>query len=256
MAKDYHTTSEAARLLSVSPDTVLKWVKAGKIDSYRTPGGHARIPKEAVDALLPKAEPSPVESERSADRGSFKYCWDFHSEEGEVKTQCRECVAYRSRAHRCYEMINIPEQFGHLKLHCGNDCDACEYFQLMRGQSTNALIVTRSRHLLEALKTKAEESWLTIRFATSEYACASMIDKFRPDFVVIDCAFGMSRTRDICQHLLHDDRIPFARIILSSKRANAREYCNNEAFGWITKPFTMYQLESLIRGTVGQGMTA
>ena len=51
MVKDYYTTSEAARLLSVSADTVLKWVKADKIDSYRTPGGHARIPKAAVDAI-------------------------------------------------------------------------------------------------------------------------------------------------------------------------------------------------------------
>ena len=27
MAKDHYTTSEAAKLLDVSPDTVLKWVK-------------------------------------------------------------------------------------------------------------------------------------------------------------------------------------------------------------------------------------
>ena len=52
----YYTTSQAAKLLSVSPDTVLRWVKAGKISSYRTPGGHARIPADAVAALLPRAE--------------------------------------------------------------------------------------------------------------------------------------------------------------------------------------------------------
>ena len=51
MAKDYFTTTEAANLLSVSPDTVLKWVRAGKIESYRTPGGHSRIPSEAVARL-------------------------------------------------------------------------------------------------------------------------------------------------------------------------------------------------------------
>ena len=42
--KDYLTTTQAAKLLSVTPDTVLKWVKAGKVKSYRTLGGHFRIP--------------------------------------------------------------------------------------------------------------------------------------------------------------------------------------------------------------------
>ena len=36
--KNYLTTTQAAKLLSVSPDTVLKWVKAGKLQARRTLG--------------------------------------------------------------------------------------------------------------------------------------------------------------------------------------------------------------------------
>ena len=48
--KDYLTTSQAAKILSVSPDAVLKWARAGKIEAYRTPGGHFRIPKSALSS--------------------------------------------------------------------------------------------------------------------------------------------------------------------------------------------------------------
>ena len=57
MNQKHYTTSQAAKLLSVSADTVLKWVKAGKINSYRTPGGHYRIPADAVETLLPARSP-------------------------------------------------------------------------------------------------------------------------------------------------------------------------------------------------------
>ncbi|WP_457826562.1 MerR family transcriptional regulator, partial [Staphylococcus aureus] len=54
--KDYLTTSQAARLLAVSPDTVLKWVRAGKVKSYRTLGGHFRIPLSEIGAVGSGAE--------------------------------------------------------------------------------------------------------------------------------------------------------------------------------------------------------
>jgi len=117
--KEYFTTTEAARLLSVSPDTVLKWVRKGKIASYRTPGGHARIPKEAVAGMLPeeKEGANGAESGDAAEEGNggFKFCWDFYSRDGTVKPECVQCVAFRSRALRCYEMRRIPEEASSLK---------------------------------------------------------------------------------------------------------------------------------------------
>ena len=49
--RDYLTTTQAAEMLSVSPDTVLKWVKAGKLRAHRTLGGHFRIPFQELQQL-------------------------------------------------------------------------------------------------------------------------------------------------------------------------------------------------------------
>jgi len=249
MDKDCYTTTEAARVLSVSADTVLKWVKAGKIESYRTPGGHSRIPKEAVTALLPNGKKTPELLEAENTTEVFKYCWEFHTEDGIVNEECHSCVAFKSRAHRCYEMRNIPGEFGVLKLHCRTDCDECDYFRMKNGQALSVLIVSRSANYNRSLRKQAEESQLAFEFVSSEYELAAIIDKFRPDYVVVDCSFGQSRTRDICQHLVQDDRIPLTRIVLSSKQASKRDYCDNEAFGWITKPFTISQFENLVEET-------
>lgn len=131
MDKKYFTTSEVAKLLSVAPDTVLKWVKAGKIASYRTPGGHSRIPVEAVEDMLPKERFLKKTEETNTDsKESFQYCWEFFSKSGELGKNCHKCIAYRSHSHRCFEMKHIPKQFGHLKMYCKDSCDECEYYLL------------------------------------------------------------------------------------------------------------------------------
>jgi excisionase family DNA binding protein len=39
----YYTTFQAAKLLGVSPPTVVNWVNLGVLAAHRTPGGHRRI---------------------------------------------------------------------------------------------------------------------------------------------------------------------------------------------------------------------
>ena len=46
------TPSEVARLMRVDPKTVTRWAKAGRVPSLRTPGGHVRIRRSVVLALL------------------------------------------------------------------------------------------------------------------------------------------------------------------------------------------------------------
>ena len=250
MAKSFYTTTEASRLLAVSADTVLKWVRAGKIESYRTPGGHARIPRQAIDSLLPNVgSDSRSDSNHEHTEVIYKYCWDFYSDSGDIQDQCRNCVAFKSRAVRCYEMRGIPEEFGHMKLRCEDDCTDCEYFQLMQGRATSALVVSRNRSLINSLKSEVDSADIKLKFASSEYECAATIDKFRPDYIIVDCSFGISRTREICHHLSNDDRIPFTRIILTSKTASVKDCCDGEIFGWITKPFSAAQLQQLVDGS-------
>lgn len=48
----FFTTTEVARYCEVSNDGVLKWIKAGKLRAFSTPGGHYRISAEDFREFL------------------------------------------------------------------------------------------------------------------------------------------------------------------------------------------------------------
>ena len=62
MNPEYITTTEAARLLGVTPQTIRNWIRSGKITTEPTLGGHNRIPKDqpvlaaAVPTMVPADE--------------------------------------------------------------------------------------------------------------------------------------------------------------------------------------------------------
>ncbi len=47
----YLRTAEVAKLLHVSPKTVARWAKEGKLPHQRTLGGHRRYPSKEIRAL-------------------------------------------------------------------------------------------------------------------------------------------------------------------------------------------------------------
>lgn len=49
---DFLTTREAAELLGVALRTAQLWVEAGTLRAWKTAGGHRRITRESVDAVL------------------------------------------------------------------------------------------------------------------------------------------------------------------------------------------------------------
>jgi len=49
---DVLTTAKAAQLLGVSVRTAQLWVESGQLPSWKTPGGHRRIPRQAVLDLI------------------------------------------------------------------------------------------------------------------------------------------------------------------------------------------------------------
>lgn len=50
--RDMYTLSQVAKRLGVHVNTVRLWCLTGKIEFARTPGGHYRIPDEAMQALM------------------------------------------------------------------------------------------------------------------------------------------------------------------------------------------------------------
>ncbi|MCP4570143.1 MAG: excisionase family DNA-binding protein [FCB group bacterium] len=246
--KDYLTTTQAARLLSVSPDTVLKWVKAGKVKSYRTLGGHFRIPTSELN-IPESSDQEPATLNGHGNRFPVhQYCWEYLAAGGEIKPECKDCITFRSRAKRCYQLKGMPEGMGCLNIMCDTECSDCEYFKLVNEQAQNILILSETNRLIEDPHGLSDSIGIDLRIAVSEYDAAVMIQDFRPDYIIVDCSFGKKRTAVICSNLFNDIRIPVPRVILSSKTKNIHDYCNNEVFSWIKKPFSVTQLIDCIRG--------
>jgi excisionase family DNA binding protein len=48
---DYLRAAEAAALLHVSPKTISRWAKEGRVPHIVTRGGHRRFPRREIEAL-------------------------------------------------------------------------------------------------------------------------------------------------------------------------------------------------------------
>jgi len=246
--KEFLTTSQAARLLSVSPDTVLKWVKAGKLTANRTLGGHFRIPASELQIFNGEEDNKSTHANHNHLPNSYQYCWEFLAAGGPIKKECKDCITFRSRASRCYELKDVPGGLGCLNLMCDTECTHCEYYKVVNGQKLNILVLSDNKNIVQDLDSLDETGIFQIRSCEDEYSAAVKIQEYRPDYIIVDCAFGKRRTGFICNSLFNDIRIPVVRIILSSKSKNIRDYCDKEVFGWIRKPFNIEQLNNCIRG--------
>src|ERR1700742_436305 len=51
---EFCSTRDAAELLGVSIKTAQLWVENGVLQAWKTPGGHRRIRRDSVDAMLRK----------------------------------------------------------------------------------------------------------------------------------------------------------------------------------------------------------
>ena len=60
------TTGDVARYCHVTPQAVLKWIKAGKLEAYSTPGGQNRIEQWIFVEFLHKYRmPIPLELQKA-----------------------------------------------------------------------------------------------------------------------------------------------------------------------------------------------
>ncbi|MES2641147.1 MAG: helix-turn-helix domain-containing protein [Myxococcota bacterium] len=64
VAPEYFTTFQVAKMLHVSPPTVVNWVNSGLLTAHRTPGGHRRIAKADIVAFVEgNVYPNPFDKE-------------------------------------------------------------------------------------------------------------------------------------------------------------------------------------------------
>ena len=116
----------------------------------------------------------------------------------------------------------------------------------MRGQRKNILFVTDNDLLQSTIEEAAGNLDYNIRFVDCEYNCSMLLEKYRADFVVLDCSMGKRRSKQFAQHVAVDPRIPFVKIIMVGNRHEFPKECDRDVFAHIEKPFSVEVLGELI----------
>jgi excisionase family DNA binding protein len=246
MGDEYFTTFQAAEMLSVSPDTILKWIKSNKLTAHRTPGGHYRISKKNIDSLLQDQERSGFSRGDKKKPKHYNFCWELINNSGTAPNKCSGCQVYKRRTKRCYEMRYLPKKFGQLKIFCASKCEDCDYYRMVYDKPYNILLITEKMISVENLDPEPLDSEFNLAVSNCEYECSAIVEKFRPDYAVIDCK--INNCEDFCSHLSNDPRIPFVRLILATDKIDAREYCSNKIIGIINKEFEINDVFDCIQG--------
>ena len=251
------TTGQAAKICSVTPDTVLKWIHSGRLPATRTPGGHHRVSVEDLEQVLvggdQKSEDAAVDLGERPER-PFRYCWEFNGK-GELREGCKECVVYEMRAERCYEVVERAREIGHQKVFCQQSCAECDYYRAVHDQAANVLVITDNEVLAETLKSGAAREGFNLEVTDCEYTTSAVVDSFRPDVAVVDCSLGKQLTRDICDHLVEDPRVPFIRVVLAAGEGEVPAECDKEVFARIEKPFDIRHVAEFVSGRWGERRT-
>ena len=247
MSGNLLTTGQAATKCSVSPDTVLKWIRAGLLEAQRTAGGHHRIEERDLETLLKGGRTAPDDPDEAARRRQVRYCWEFYGD-GKVLDGCKGCAVYQMRAHRCYEVAKLAPDAAHPKTFCVDKCENCDFYRVVQGQKTNVLVVTDDPNLTDQLKEAEAEVNYNLAVADCEYTCSAVVHHFRPDYAIVDCSLGHEMSRDIAYHLTEDPRAPFVRVVLAGNDDEFPVECEKVVYARLHRPFGAEDISECIEG--------
>jgi len=209
------TTGEAASLCGVKPDTVLKWVKSGKLPARRTAGGHHRIDFHDLEAYTRSAGKLFVHAGEGGSAPHALRCWEYLSDRGRVREECLRCIVYQVRAAMCFEMLGVGGGNSHARQFCQMSCEDCVYYQRVRGFEAKVLIVSSDEQMLGALSSQECEG-LSLHFARNAYEASTLIPVVRPAFVVVDKSLSPSGWGELVDCLAQDSRVPGLKILLAA----------------------------------------
>lgn len=218
------STGEAAKLCSVTPDAVQKWIRTGRLSAQRTAGGHYRI---AENDILPfvtgRSEQRWFAAPPKACTPQPFRCWEYMSPTGEVQGKCKECVVYRIRAAWCFEVMSAEGSAGHARSHCAAQgaCSECPYYGYVYGLASRVLIITPDPSLRSALESENCGA-ISAKFAADAYEASALMASDRPGFVVLDARGSGGLDLRLLDHLTNDPRAPGLRVILYGSAAADR----------------------------------
>ncbi len=251
-ARKLLTTGEAAKLCAVTPDTILKWIKKGRLGGVRTAGGHYRIERQTLEPLIasPAQAGGPSQPPSNRHPQSLR-CWEYLSDRGALRDGCRQCVVYQVRARRCFLMAGLDSEVGHARQFCQSTCEDCVYYRRVKGLATNVLVITADDELIERLGSEEHEA-VTLRFARNGYDASAMIQGFRPAFVAIDLESIPDGHKELLKSLAADPRTPGLKIILmvppGARSQRLRRPKGEMVASVVAKPFSTRQIAELVSG--------
>ena len=119
------TTGQAARCCFVSPDTILNWIKAGRLVAQRTVGGQYRIRASSLRDFMRSMEMST--DVLDGHQNTRPMCWAFH----EGRKACSGCLVKYLGVRDCFKLMGMRPEADSQK-----DCEKCEFYQRF-GRKTN-----------------------------------------------------------------------------------------------------------------------
>ena len=108
------------------------------------------------------------------------------------------------------------------------------------------MIFTNNEALKNSLAKESKSSKLRMKFTSCEYDCSLLVDSFRPEYVVVDCAEESVEFEELCGHLMNDPRIAGVKIILALPAGKKCETGLGESVAVINHPFTPNDLEVFV----------
>ncbi len=254
------STGEAAKLCSVKPDTVLKWIKKGLLEAARTAGGHYRIHRADIEPLRhgrrfgdltcpppPRCTPQPLR------------CWEYMSGGGEVSEECKRCVVYRVRAAWCFQVAGLGRDIGHAKHFCRTSCQDCSYYRRVRGMAAHVLVITSDRVLVQALSRDSGHG-VAFQIAGNPYEASAAIEGFHPGFLVLDRDTVGLNEADLMDCLARDPRVPGLKVILAIRQGAAEPRIppayRRMVVGVLHKPFGPAKVAEVIESLPVEALAA
>ena len=249
---DLLTTGQAAKLCSVTPDTILKWLKKGRITGVRTAGGHYRINRQELEPFVASSRTECPSRQLAEPDPEELHCWEYLSDRGVVHDECRQCIVYRVRAGRCFLVAGMQPELGHALQFCQGSCEDCAYYRRSKGLATNVLIITDDEALIDELA-KETSDVIAMRVARSAYDASAIVQSFHAAVVIVDQQMLAGGDLGLLRSIAADPRLPGAKIILcqpgGARRRGRVAIGHDLVWSVIGKPFELREIAAKIEET-------
>jgi hypothetical protein len=113
--------------------------------------------------------------------------------------------------------------------------------------------------LTKQLLESAGEADFNLEVVHCEYDCATLLNRFSPDYIVVDCQLGPTFAGHIARHLDRDPRVPVLRLILGGDEGQFPKDCTDGILARIKRPFSVRRISECVgslRDRAGQQLVS